>query len=75
MQRGHFGQLADAAAEWRSMIADGLHICPQDIPAEEYYALRVMREEEPQPKDPHGQQSAIGGDARQPSRQPGHRRP
>lgn len=47
MQRGEFGRLVDAAVEWRSFIVDGLHVRPADIPADEYFALRVLREEEP----------------------------
>ncbi len=61
MERGEAGRLLMAALEWRGFLHDGLQVRPEDIPADEYFALRVLKDEEPAstngeypPTGPHG---------------------
>lgn len=46
--RGEFGLLVRGALELRAMVQEGLTLRPEDIPADEWNVLRLLREEEPQ---------------------------
>jgi hypothetical protein len=62
-ERGEFGALLRGACEWRSLAMDGFAFRLDEIPADEALTLRLLREEEPPPKQ-NGEHSSTRADGR-----------